>query len=89
MINCSLKFEVIAIHQSHCHLITNTEEAVRHSNDDVERIKRKITEEEQAGILTYFENTRKETNDRMEFLTNDFEKMKNNCAEDIQLTGKA
>ena len=68
--------------------MNNTEEAVRHSNDDVERIKGKIIEEEQAGILTWFENTRKETNDRMEFLTGDFEKMKNNCAEDIQLTGK-
>jgi hypothetical protein len=51
-------------------------------------VKGKIHEEEVAGILASFETTRGETNDRMDFLTGDFEQMKTNCADDIQLTGK-
>ena len=51
-------------------------------------MKQIINREETAGTLAYFEDTRKETNERMDFLTGDFEQMKNNCADDIQLTGK-
>lgn len=64
------------------------EEAVKHSIEDIERVQGKIREEEQADILTFFEDTRKETNDRMDFLTGDFEKMKNDCADDIKLTDR-
>ncbi|XP_028398155.1 golgin subfamily A member 6-like protein 22 [Dendronephthya gigantea] len=65
------------------------EEAVRHSILDVEKIEKRIKEEDEAGILIYFENTKKETNERMDFLTDDFVQMKNNCADDIQLTEQA
>jgi hypothetical protein len=60
---------------------------VQHSIEDVEKVKRKIQEEEAAGMLTKFEDARKESNDKMDYLTGDFGQMKNNCADDIQLTG--
>ena len=64
------------------------EEAVVHSFEDVERIKEKIRKEEELGILRRFKETRNDTNESMDYLTSDFEQMKNNCAEDIQMTGK-
>lgn len=69
-------------------MLNPVEEAVKHSIEDIERVQGKIREEEEANILSFFEDTRKETNDRMDFLTGDFEKMKNDCADDIKLTGK-
>ncbi|XP_046839629.1 cingulin-like isoform X1 [Xenia sp. Carnegie-2017] len=65
------------------------EDAVKHGLEDVKRIEKKIKQEKDADMLKYFQETRKETNSRMDFLTNDFDNMKNNCAEDIQLTENA
>lgn len=81
-----LESELIA--RTNFTVFKSLDEAVQHSIRDVEKIEKKIKEEDEAGILTYFETTRKETNEQMDFLTDDFVQMQNNCADDIQLTGK-